>query len=75
MKNLIKSLVKSLLIPSGLTKIASAADAQILKIIGLGMGLSDLAKQTKISNEEMNGAMRIVKTLKKSVLLIKDFSK
>ena len=41
MKNVVKSLIKSVLIPSGLTKIASAADAQILKIIGSVMGPSE----------------------------------
>ena len=54
-KNVIKPLAKSVLIPSGLTAAASAADAGIEKKM-LGSGTTTLI----ISNEEMNDIMKIV---------------
>ena len=54
-KNVIKPLAKSALIPLGLTAAASAADAGIHKKI-LGSGTTTLI----ISNEEMNDIMKIV---------------
>ena len=53
-KNVIKPLAKSVLIPLGLTAAASAADAGIHKKI-LGSGNTTLI----ISNEEMNDIMKI----------------
>ena len=66
MKNVLKSLAKSILIPLGATA-ASATDAAIhKKIFGSG---------TKItSNEEMNDIMKIIKSLEKSSLLTKGVS-
>ena len=61
MKNILKPLAKSVLIPLGL----SAADAAVQKkIFGSGMMTST------ILNDEMN-IMKIVKSLEESVLLIK----
>ena len=54
-KNVIKALAKSVLIPLGLTAAASAADAGIHKKL-LGSGNTTLI----ISNEEMNDVMKIV---------------
>ena len=61
-KNVIKSLAKSVLISLGLTAAASAADAGIHKKI-LGSGTATLI----ISNEEMNDVMRIVQALEDSI--------
>ena len=66
MKNVLKPLAKSILIPLGLTAAASAADAAIHKKI-FGSGITTLI----ISNEEMNDIMKIVKSLQESDLLIK----
>ena len=64
-----KPLAKSVLIPLGLTAAASATDAAIhQKMFG-----SDMTSLI-ISNEEMNGNMKIVKSLEKSGLLIKGIS-
>ena len=57
-KNVIKPLAKSVLIPLGLTAAASAADAGIHKKI-LGSGTTTLI----ISNDEMKDIIRIVKSL------------
>ena len=65
MKNVLKSLVKSVLIPLGLT----AADITIHKKM-FGSGTATLI----ISNKEMNDTMKIVKSLEESSLLIKDIS-
>ena len=62
MKNVIKSLAKSVLIPLGLTAAASAADAGIHKKI-LGSGTTTLI----ISNDEMKDIIRMVKSLEYSV--------
>ena len=73
-KNVIKLLAKSVLIRLGLTAAASAADAGIQKqIVGSGC-LSESAPQTKtltISNEEMNGIMKIVQALEHASILLK----
>ena len=63
-KNVIKPLAKSVLIPLGLTAAASAADAGIHKKI-LGSGNTTLI----ISNEEMNDIMKIVQALEDSNIL------
>ena len=66
-KNVIKPLVKSVLIPLGLTAAASAADAGIhKKILGSG-NMTTLI----ISNDEMGDIIKIVKSLEDSGLLIK----
>ena len=65
-KNVIKPLTKSVLIPLGLTAAASAADAGIHKKI-LGSGNTTLI----ISNEEMNDIIKIVQALENSYVLLK----
>ena len=69
-KNVIKSLAKSVLISLGLTAAASAADAGIHKKI-LGSGTATLI----ISNEEMNDVMRIVQALEDSIFYWKESPK
>ena len=69
MKNVIKPLAKSVLIPLGLTAAASAADAGIHKKI-LGSGTTTLI----ISNDEMEDIIKIVKSLEDSGLLLKGVS-
>ena len=69
MKNLIKPLAESVLIPLGLTAAASAADAGIHRKI-LGSGTTTL----KISNDEMEDIIKIVKSLEDSDLLLKGVS-
>ena len=69
-KNVIKPLAKSVLIPLGLTAAASAADAGIHKKI-LGSGNTTLI----ISNEEMNDIMKIVQALEDSNILLKRVTK
>ena len=65
-KNVIKPLAKSALIPLGLTAAASAADAGIHKKI-LGSGNTTLIT----SNEEMNDIIKIVQALEDSNILLK----
>ena len=65
-RNVIKPLAKSVLIPLGLTAAASAADAGIHKKI-LGSGNTTLI----ISNEEMNDIIKIVQALEDSNILLK----
>ena len=65
-KDVIKPLAKSVLIPLGLTAAASAADAGIHKKI-LGSGNATLI----ISKEEMNDVIKIVQALKDSNILLK----
>ena len=66
-KNVIKPLAKSVLIPLGLTAVASAADAGIHKKI-LGSG----SKTTVIiSNDKIEAIIKIVKSLEDSGLLLK----
>ena len=77
LKNVLKPLAKSVLIPLGLTAAASATDAAIhKKMFGFGAHPSDLALCTTliIPNEEMNGIMKIVKSFEESGLLIKGVS-
>ena len=63
-KNVIKPLAKSVLIPLGLTAAASAADSGVHKKI-LGSGNITLI----ISNEEINYIIKIAQALEDSVLL------
>ena len=65
-KNVIKQLAKSVLIPLGLTAAASAADAGIHKKI-LGSGNTTLI----ISNEKRNDIITIVQALEGSNVLLK----
>ena len=82
MKNIIKPLAKSVLIPLGLTVAASAADAEIhKKVLGSGKHCLDLAlpKQYKtttliISNDEMEHITKIFKSLEDFVLLLRGIS-
>ena len=67
--NILKPLVKSVLMPLGLIAAASATDAAIHKKM-FGSGRTALI----ISNEEMNDFMKIVKSVEESGLLIKGFS-
>ena len=69
MKNAIKPLAKSVLIPLGLTAAASTTDAGIHKKI-LGSGTTTLI----ISNDEMEDIMKTVKSLEDSSLLLKGVS-
>ena len=78
-KNVIKPLAKSVLIPLGLTAAASVADAGIhLKILGSDLHHSCSASHNHpssatliISNDEMGGIIKIVKSLEDSGLLLK----
>ena len=71
MKSVIKPLVKSVLIPLGLTAAASAADAGIhKKILGSGHNNTTLI----ISNDEMDDILKIVKSLEDSNMLLKGVS-
>ena len=65
-KNVIKPLAKSVLIPLGLTAAVSAADARIHKKI-LGLWNATLI----ISNNEMEDIIKIVKSLEDSGFLLK----
>ena len=69
MKNAIKPLAKSVLIPLGITAAASAADAGMHKNI-LGSGTTTLI----ISNDEMKDIIIIVKSFEDSGLLVKGVS-
>ena len=69
MKNVVKPLAKSVLIPLGLTAVASAADSGIYKGIS-GSGTSKLI----ISNDEMEDIMKIVKSLEDPDLSLKGVS-
>ena len=76
MKNVIKPLAKSVLIPLQLTAAASAADAGIYKkILGSGKHPSDLALEKNtilvISNDEIKDVIEIVQSLEDSGLLFK----
>ena len=68
-KNVIKLLAKSVLIPLGLTAAASAADAGIHKKI-LGSGHNNNIVLI-ISNDKINDIMKIVKSHEESGLLLK----
>ena len=64
---MIKPLVKSILIPLGLTVAASAADSGMhTKILGSGNTTTLI-----ISNDEINNIIKIVKSLEDSGLLLK----
>ena len=69
MKNVLKPLAESVLIPLGLIASTSATDAAIFKKI-FGSSVTTLI----ISNEEMNCIMKIVKSLEEFRLLIKGVS-
>ena len=72
-KNVIKPVAKSLLIPLGLTVAASAADAGINKII-LGSGNPSSSHNNTvliISNDEIEDIMKIVKSLEDADILLK----
>ena len=77
MKNVLKQLPKSVLIPLRLTAAAAATDAAIQKKVS-GTGCpSDLASRMTALitlNKEMNDIMKIVKSLEESGLLIKGIS-
>ena len=67
MKNVIKPLAKSVLIPLGLTAAASVADVGMQKKT-LGSGnMTTLI----VSNDEIEGIIKIVKSLEDSGLLLK----
>ena len=66
MENVIKPLARSVLIPLRLTAATSTADAGIQKKI-LGSGTTRLI----ISNDEMEGIIKIIKYLEDSSLLLK----
>ena len=68
-RNVLKALAKSVLVPLRLTVAASATDAMIQKRI-FGLRRTTLI----VSNEETNDIMKIVKSLEDSDLLIKDAS-
>ena len=68
-RNVIQSLARSVLIPLGLTAPASAADPGIHKNV-LGSGTITL----RISNDEMEHVIKIVKSLQDSGLLLKGVS-
>ena len=68
-KNVIKPLSKSVLIPLGLTASASAVDAAMRKKI-LGSETTTLI----ITNDEMEDIIKIVKSLEDSSLLLKGVS-
>ena len=78
-KNVIKPLAKSVLIPLGLTAAASAADAGIhKKILGSSHNINNNNNNNNnnnttltISNSEMNDIIKIVKSLEDSGLLLK----
>ena len=67
MKNKIKLLTISVLIPLGLTAAVSATDAAIHKKM-FRAGVTTLI----ISNEKVNNILKIVKSLEESGLLIKE---
>ena len=71
MKNVIKPLTKSVLIPLGLTAAALAANAGIhKKILGSGHNNTILI----ISNDKMDDILKIVKSLENSGVLLKGVS-
>ena len=69
-KNVIKPLAKSVLIPLGLTAAASATDARIHKNI-LGYGHNNNNITLIISNDEINDIIKTKKSLEDSGLLLK----
>ena len=69
-RNVLKPLVKIVLIPLGLTASVSATDAAIHKNV-FGLGMTKLI----ISNEEINDNMKVVQSLEESGWLMKGVSK
>ena len=69
-KNVVKPLAKTILIPLGLIAAASAADAGIHKKM-LGSGTTTLL----ISNKEMNDIMKIIQALEYFNILLKGVTK
>ena len=69
MKNLLKLLTKSVLIPLGLTAAGSATDTAIQKKT-FGSGMTTLI----MSNEEMMDIMKMIKFLKDAGLFVKGVS-
>ena len=67
MENAIKPLVKSVLIPLGLTPVASAVDVGIKKKKSLGSVNTTL----RVSNDELEDIIKVVKSLEDSSLLLK----
>ena len=63
MKNVLKQLAKHVLIPLGLTAAALATDADIQKRF-FGFGTTVL----KILNQEIDGIMKVIKSLEESGL-------
>ena len=68
-KNVIKPLAKSVLIPLGLTVAASAAD------VGIQKKDTRFSNKNLILNEEMNDILKIVQALKDSSILLKGATK
>ena len=68
-KNVIKPLTKSVLIPLGLTAAAQQMQEYIKKILGSG------TTSLKTSNEEMNDIMKVVQLLEDSNILLKGVTK
>ena len=80
MKNVIKPLAKSVLIPLGLTATASAVDVGIhKKNLGSGRPLPSASHDNNIiliiSNNEMKDIIKIVKSIEDSGLLMEGVSK
>ena len=71
MKTVVKRLVKSVLVPLGLTTAGSAADAGIHKKI---LGSDHNNTTLTISNDEMDAILKIVKSLEDSGVLLKGVS-
>ena len=67
MENAIKPLAKSVLIPLGLTPVASAVDVGIKKKKSLGSVNTTLI----VSNDELEDIIKVVKSLEDSSLLLK----
>ena len=72
-KNVLKPLAKRVLIPLRLTAAAATDSALYKNLFGSGARPYDLAKRETlvISNEEMNGIRKIIKSSRESFLLIK----
>ena len=69
-RNVVKPLAKSALIPSGLTAAASSTDAAVHKKM-FGSGNTTLI----ISNKEMNDILKVIKSFEESRFLIRSISK
>ena len=74
-KNMIKPLARSVLIPLGLTAAASAAHAGIRKkLLGSGYNNNNITTTIIISDNEMEDIIKIVKSLEDSGSLLKGVS-